>query len=134
MRAQIAIIASLTTLCVGHSLFSKTDAYDVFIPIAKYIRQGDADKLSAWFADNLEISVMSNSSDCSRDQAKQILKAFFNSYYPRSFNISHTAGRDNMKYAIGSLNTGGDIFEVTIFVSYKQENYRIQQLKIEKVE
>lgn len=90
--------------------------------------------MSAWFADNLEISVMSNSSDCSRDQAKQILKAFFNSYYPRSFNISHTAGRDNMKYAIGSLNTGGDIFEVTIFVSYKQENYRIQQLKIEKVE
>lgn len=134
MRTQIAIIASLTALCIGFQGFSQTDAYDVFIPIAKYIRQGDADKLSAWFADNLEVSVMSNTSDCSRDQAKQIIKAFFNSYTPRSFDISHTAGRDNMKYAIGTLNTGGDIFEVTIFVSYKQESYRIQQLKIKKVE
>ena len=134
MRTRIAILASITAICIGYSGFAASDSYDVFIPIAKYIRLGDAEKLSAWFADNLEVSIMSNSSDCSRDQARQIIKSFFNSYTPRSFNISHTAGRDNMKYAIGTLNTGGDIFEVTIFVCYKQSSYRIQQLKIEKVE
>ena len=134
MRTHLVILASVAALCIGYKGFASSDAYDVFIPIAKYIRQGDAEKLSAWFADNLEVSIMSSKSDCSRDQARQIVKSFFNAYTPRSFEITHTAGRDKMKYAIGSMNAGGAAFEVTIFVSYKQESYRIQQFKIEKID
>lgn len=119
-------------LFCGRNACAQTDGYDVFIPIAKYIRMGDADKLSAWFDENLEISIISNSSDSSRNQARQILKSFFDSYSPRDFSISHTAGRANMKYALGRLNAGGEIFEVTIFVSFKKESYRIQQLKIQR--
>ena len=48
----------------------------------------------------------------------------------QSQEITHTAGRSNMKYAVGRLNAGGETFEVTIFVSYKQVTYKIQQLKI----
>ena len=107
--------------------------FDVFTPIAKYIRVGDADKLSAWFADNLEITVISTSNDSSRNQARQILKSFFDSYTPRSFEITHRAGRSNMKYALGTLNAGGEMFMVTIFVSYNKSGYRIQQLKIERI-
>ena len=95
---------------------------------------GDAEKLSAWFADNLEICIFSTTNDSSRNQAKQIMKSFFDSYTPRSFDINHTAGRTNMKYALGSLNAGGEVFEVTIFVNYKDNSYKIQQLKIEKSE
>ncbi len=108
--------------------------YDVFIPIAKYIRQGDAERLSAWFADNLEVSILSNSSDASRNQAKQIVKSFFEAYTPRSFEITHTAGRANIKYAIGSLSAGGESFGVTIFTSCKDNGYFIQQIKIDKSE
>lgn len=107
-------------------------SYDVFIPIAKYIGQGDVDRLSAWFADNLEISIISTSNDSSKNQAKQILKSFFESYTPRSFDITHTAGRTNMKYALGSLNAGGEVFIVTIFVTYKHNGYKIQQLEIDR--
>jgi hypothetical protein len=39
-----------------------------------------------------------------------------------------------MKYAVGSLNAGGEVFNVTIFVSYKDKTYNIQQLKIEKID
>ena len=39
-----------------------------------------------------------------------------------------------MKYALGDLNAGGETFLVTIFVSNKGESYRIQQLKIERVQ
>ena len=113
---------------------AQDDAYDVFVPIAKYMGQGNADKLSAWFADNLEITVISTSNDSSRNQARQILKSFFDSYTPRSFEITHRAGRSNMKYALGTLNAGGEMFMVTIFVSYSKAGYRIQQLKIERVE
>ncbi len=128
----IAAIIGITSLLCGISATAQDKSYDVFNPIAKYIRMGDAEKLSAWFADNLEVSIFSNTNDSSRNQAKQIIKSFFDSYTPRSFNINHTAGRSNMKYALGSLNAGGEVFEVTIFVNYKDNNYKIQQIKIEK--
>ncbi len=105
---------------------------DVFIPVSKYIASGNSEALSAWFADNLEISVLSKESDASRAQARQIVKSFFDTYTPRSFDITHTAGRANMKYALGTLKAGGETFNVTIFMSCKNETYRIQQLKIER--
>ena len=106
---------------------------DVFVPISKYIAAGNAEALSAWFADNLEIAALAKESDASRAQARQIVKTFFDNFTPRSFNITHTAGRANMKYALGTLKAGGETFNVTIFLSCKEDRYRIQQLKIERL-
>lgn len=109
-------------------------SYDVFIPIGKYIAAGDAESLSAWFAPNLEVSVLGTASDCSKMQAKQIMKAFFKSYAPRSFSINHQAGRENQKYALGDLSAGGEHFIVTIFVSSPSGgSFQIQQLKIDRI-
>ena len=112
---------------------AQSERNDVFTPIGKYMVKGDADCLSAWFDDNLEICVASQESNASRAQAKQILKTFFDAYTPRSFDITHTAERANMKYALGNLNAGGETFTVTIFVSAKSDGYKIQQLKIERL-
>jgi hypothetical protein len=117
--------------CVETS--AQDSGYDVFNPIAKYLSQGDAEKLSAWFSDNLEVTIFSDSNDSSRNQARQIMKSFFKSYTPRSFEITHKAGRSNMKYALGTLNAGGEMFVVTIFVGYSDTSYKIQHLKIERV-
>lgn len=117
--------------CVGVS--AQEGGYDVFNPISKYIAKGDAEKLSAWFSDNLEVTIFSTSNDSSRNQARQIMRTFFRSYTPRSFEITHKAGRANMKYALGTLNAGGELFVVTIFVNYKDQEYRIQHLKIERM-
>ena len=106
---------------------------DVFVPISKYIAAGNAEALSAWFADNLEIAVLAKESDASRAPARQIVKTFFDNFTPRSFNVTHTAGRANMKYALGTLKAGGETFNVTIFLSCKEDRYRIQQLKIERL-
>lgn len=124
----------MLAFCIGFSASAQNRAYDVFVPIAKYMKKGDADRLSAWFADNLEITILSTTNDSSRNQARQIMKSFFNSYTPRSFTIDHKAGRSNMKYALGSLSAGGEMFIVTIFVSCKDDRYKIQQLKIERIE
>lgn len=112
---------------------AQDSGYDVFNPIAKYLAIGDAEKLSAWFSDNLEVTIFSDSNDSSRNQARQIMKSFFRSYTPRSFEITHKAGRSNMKYALGTLNAGGEMFTVTIFVGYSESSYKIQHLKIERL-
>lgn len=130
IRKFIVFFVAAVSFCGSAAAIPQNEGYDVFIPIAKYIRQGDADKLSAWFDSNLEISIISNTSDSSKNQARQILKSFFDSYSPRGFDITHTAGRANIKYAVGRLNAGGETFEVTIFVTFKKDSYKIQQLKI----
>lgn len=132
--AFIRTSAALLLFFAGVSASAQNDGYDVFVPIAKYMRIGDVEKLSAWFADNLDITVISTSNNSSRNQAKQILKCFFASHTPRAFYIEHKAGRANMKYALGSLNAGGETFIVTIHVCYKDSSYKIRQLKIERME
>lgn len=126
------LIAALSFVCCK-SYAQDRGGYDVFIPISKYLGQGNAEALSAWFADNLEIAVISSGNDCSRSQAKHILKSFFDTYSPRSFEITHTAGRAKMKYALGNLSAGGETFSVTIFVGCQNGKYLIQQLKIERI-
>ena len=126
------MLVSCVALCMGIVLRAQNASYDVFNPISKYLTQGDTESLSAWFDDNLEISILSNTSTSSKNQAKQILKSFFVDHTPRSFEITHTAGKDNMKYALGTLIAGGERFVITIFVNYDSDSYKIQQLKIDR--
>lgn len=125
-------IVIFSHICICSTAQEK--GYDVFNPIAKYMAMGDADKLSAWFSENLEVTIFSTSNDSSRNQARQIMRSFFRSYTPRSFEITHKAGRPNMKYALGTLTAGGERFVVTIFVNYKDQDYKIQHLKIERMD
>lgn len=129
--SSIAVTMAMSLLLCGTSK-AQDESAAVFIPIAKYIEQGDAESLSAWFADSVEMDVDRCSGDASRKQAQQIVRNFFSKHRPSSFEIMHTASRANMKYALGQLNAGGERFDVTIFVGYQSEGYRVQHLKIEK--
>lgn len=131
---MLCTVAAVIGLFHGLCVSAQDNGYDVFNPISKYFGQGDADKLSAWFSDNLEITIFSDSNDSSKNQARQILKSFFDSYTPRSFEITHKAGRSSMKYALGTLSAGGEAFLVTIFVNYKDSGYKIQHIKIEQID
>ena len=134
MKCIRSIALSLVCLFSCVCVQAQEEDRDVFVPIAKYMVHGDAESLSAWFADNLEISVISPLTNCSKNQAKLVMKSFFENYTPRSFEISHKAGRPNMKYALGILNAGGENFNITIFVRSKGGDYLIQQLKIERIQ
>lgn len=127
-RSFILIITFLVTFYT----LPAAQEQDVFVPISKYIQNGDAERLSAWFATNLEIDILGVSNVCSKQQAKQILKEFFNEYSPKVFEIAYKSGKAPMKYAIGNLSAGGNKFRVTLFVKTQQEGNYIQQLRIER--
>lgn len=105
--------------------------FAVFSPIIKYLSAGDAASLSTWFADNLDVTVISTSRNCSKKQAREILSKFFAANTPRSFDVTYKASEANKKYMIGLLNAGGELFQVTIYAtSSGGDPYRIQQLII----
>lgn len=134
MRKLVNIFIAAAFLFSATVSRAQDGSYDVFIPISKYLSLGDTEKLSAWFADNLEVSILDKTSNSSKSQAKQIMKAFFEANNPRSFNISHTTGKGNMKYAVGRLNAGGERYLVTIFVNFDQQAYKIQQIKVDRIQ
>ena len=105
---------------------------DVFVPIGKYIQLGDAEKLSAWFASNLELDILGSVSSCSKVQATQIMKDFFVNYTPKTFAVIHKSGKAPLTYAIGSLSAGGEKFRITLFVMTQEKGNQIQQLRIER--
>ena len=111
---------------------SQSQKSDVFVPISKYLEKGNASNLSAWFSENIELVLFGNRNNCSRNQAKQIMRKFFADYTPRSFEIVHKSGVYPMVYAIGQLEGGGNRFKVTIFVKTTERGNYIQQLSIEK--
>jgi len=105
---------------------------DVFTPIGKYIQSGDYEKLSAWFADNLELNILGAINNCTRNQARLIIKNFFTNYTPKKFTIIHKSGKAPMKYAVGSLTAGGEKFRVILYVKATDGVNSIQQLKVER--
>jgi hypothetical protein len=107
--------------------------FSVFSSITKYMAAGDEVSLSSWFADNLDVTVLSTSRNCSKKQAREILRSFFASNTPRSFQVTHRASESNKKYLIGILNAGGELFQVTIYAtSNGSDTYKIQQLNISR--
>ena len=107
------------------------DDGDVFIPIAKYMEAGDAEKLSVWFADNLQVEVLGSINNCTRNQAKLIMRNFFTNHTPKSFKIMHKSGRPPMNYAVANLDAGGSQYRVIIFVKSVEGRNEILQIKIE---
>ncbi len=107
--------------------------FSVFSPITRYLSQGDVNSLSSWFAENMDVTVISSSRTCSKKQAREILRTFFNANTPRSFQVTHKASESNKKYLIGQLNAGGELFQVTIYATAAGgETYKIQQLNISR--
>jgi len=114
------------------SVHAQDKSQDVFTPISKYIQAGDYEKLSAWFADNLELDILGAINNCTRNQAKLIMKNFFANNTPKSFNIIHKSGKAPMKYAVGKLNAGGENFRIILYVKSTESNNSIEQIKVEK--
>ncbi len=133
-KTIILILAALALFQAPRAMAQEADAsFAVFTPITRYLAQGDVNALSSWFADNLDITVISTTRNCSRNQAIQILHTFFRSYTPRSFEVSHRASEGNKKYLVGILNAGGEMFEVTIYATAAEgETYKIQQFGISR--
>lgn len=127
------LLLSLVALLSGGQAPEQDTSRDVFTPISKYIGSGDYESLSVWFADNLELEVLGAVSNCTRSQAKLIMKDFFAKYTPKEFSILHKSGKSPMKYAIGILDAGGEHFRVILYVKITTEVNYIEQIKVERV-
>jgi len=100
--------------------------------LSKAIGQGNATAMSAWFHQSLEMTILEDEYECSKNQATRILESFFKSHKPTGFSISFEGSKEESKYAIGTLNTSNGSFRVNMFFLNKEGKRLVYYLSIEK--
>ena len=97
-------------------------------------KAGNAAELSKFFHDNVELIILEKEDVYSRSQAEQIIRKFFSEHKPESFKIIFDSGKENSRYAIGSLETPGKTYRVYFLMKKKEGSPYIHQLMIEEEE
>jgi len=115
-------------------LFVLTFVSSAQIPdlIVVSIQNGNDAGLAEFFNENVELVVQTHDDVYSKSQAQQIVAEFFKANKPKQFKIIHQGGKDDARYAIGSLTTNTGTYRVYFLLKNKNNNSYIHQLRIEK--
>jgi hypothetical protein len=96
------------------------------------IGKGDAARMSAFFHQSLEMTILDNDYKASKNQATRIMESFFKKHAPTQFKVSFEGVKEQSKYAIGTLITKEGAFRMNIFFLNKEGKRLIYYLSIEK--
>jgi len=96
------------------------------------IRTGNAGKMSVFFHQSLEMTILEKDYMASKNQATRIMENFFKNNPPTSFTISFEGTKEKSRYAIGTLKTKEANFRVNMFFLNRQDDRLIYYLSIEK--
>ncbi len=100
--------------------------------LSEAIGKGDASRMSAYFHQSLEMTILENDYEASRNQATRIMESFFKKHPPSLFKVSFEGTKEQSKYAIGTLTTKDGAFRVNMFFLNKDGARLIYYLSIEK--
>ncbi|MDY6800246.1 MAG: DUF4783 domain-containing protein [Bacteroidota bacterium] len=99
--------------------------------IAIAFKVGNADELSRYFNNTIELVILDKEDIYSKVQAKQIIDQFFLDHTPKSFEFVHQGGKEESQFAIGKLVTFNGTFRIYLLIKLKNDKSFIHQLRIE---
>ena len=102
--------------------------------ISKALSNGDADALSQYLADNVEVSILDKEQSCSKAKATGLLRAFFDSNKPKGFSQVHqgTSRENSDQYCIGNLSATTGSYRVYIYLKVGAGTTTIQEIRFDK--
>lgn len=105
-----------------------------FDEIAEAFRSGDAEKVSVFFSERIEIHTGQASDGLlSKEVAESHLNRFFKSNPVKSFEWQHRGPSGATSFAIGKMvSTGGQTFRVNVYLKTEKGQSLISELRIEK--
>jgi hypothetical protein len=102
--------------------------------ISKALSTGDVETLSKYFADNVEISIKDNEQLYSKAKATEVMRNFFNTNKPRSFQQVHqgTSRESSDQYSIGNLSSSSGNYRVYLYLKSSGGNMVIQEIRLDQ--
>lgn len=98
------------------------------------IRTGDADELSKYFDDNVELTLPVKSDSYSKAQAQIILKDFFGNNGVKGFELKHKGDSPGGHYCIGTLQTRSGSFRAHVFMKAKGSKEVVKEIRFTSIE
>ena len=100
--------------------------------ISTAFKSGKAFKISAFFNNKVDITVLDKSDLVTKLEAERWLFDFFHEHTPHDFKVLHQGkSKTGLKYTIGTLSTNNENFRVSFYVNTTQQKEYIQQLFID---
>ncbi len=102
--------------------------------ISSALNSGDADALSKYFADNVEISIQDKEQVYAKAKAIDVVRSFFNTSKPKSFSQVHkgTSRENSDQYCIGNLTATSGNYRVYLYLKVSGDNLSIQEMRFDK--
>jgi hypothetical protein len=102
--------------------------------ISKALSSGDADALAPYLADNVEVSILDNEQVYSKAKATEVLRSFFSSNKPKTFNQVHqgTSRGNSDQYCIGNLSASTGSYRVYLYLKVSGTTTTIQEIRFDK--
>ncbi len=99
--------------------------------IIRATRNANSVELANYFNQRIELILPDKSGVFSKEQAQFLMKEFFDSYKPLSFEIIHQGIRENATFAIGRYHYNNGQFRILFLAKTIENQMLIHQIRIE---
>ncbi len=100
--------------------------------VATALKSGNAFKLSKFFQEKVDLTILDESDLISKLEAEQKLYAFFRENQPSHFEILHQGeSKSGLEYTIGKLVTDNGNYRVSFYIKKTSSSEFIQQIIID---
>jgi len=97
------------------------------------LKAGNAQELSRYIDDNVEISLPDKTDNYSRTQAIMVLRDFFNNNGVTGFDVQFKGENGGGQYCIGNLKTKSGVYRTTVFMKTKDNKQVIKEIRFKSV-
>ncbi|MDP4261088.1 MAG: DUF4783 domain-containing protein [Bacteroidota bacterium] len=126
-----AILTSLLAASMVMMSFAQPSTIDEVIGA---LRSGDADGLSKYFDDNVEVTLPVKSDTYSKAQAQVIVKDFFDNNNVKGFDLKHKGDSPGGHYCIGTLQTKTGNYRAHVFMKSKGNKEVVKEIRFQPME
>ncbi len=126
----------LTTIFISFFFFSLTSFKESRLNIEEVIfamRAGNANEISKYIDENVEIALPDKTEQYSKAQAVIILHEFFSSNGVKGFDLKHKGDNSGSKFCIGTLFTKSGNFRTTVFMKWRNGRQVLKQIGFQKI-
>ncbi|HEU4472761.1 MAG TPA: DUF4783 domain-containing protein [Flavisolibacter sp.] len=97
------------------------------------LRSGNAQELSKYVDDNIEISLPDKSDSYSRAQAVMVLKDFFANNGVKGFEVQFKGENGGNQFCVGKLQTKSGSYRTTVFMKTKDGRQLVKEIRFQSV-
>lgn len=112
----IITLLGLLSLLSMNSLSAQPSPEVVLQSVGESLINNDASRLSRYFSDRVELTIVNKTENLSQAQAQYVMDNFFAKFPYKTFHILHRGNANGVLYALAEYRSESGTFDVNIFI------------------